>query len=52
MDDVRADQRQAIAYGINGVPFFFVIGGKYGVSGAQPPEVFVAALTRVSEEEL
>lgn len=48
--DVRADQRQAMAYGINGVPFF-VIGGKYGVSGAQPPEVFVSALTRVTEEE-
>jgi predicted DsbA family dithiol-disulfide isomerase len=47
--DVRADQRQAMAYGINGVPFF-VIGAKYGVSGAQPPEVFVSALTRVAEE--
>ncbi|MBZ4486259.1 DsbA family oxidoreductase [Microbacterium sp. cx-55] len=37
--DVRADQAQAAAYGINGVPFF-VIDGKYGVSGAQPPEAF------------
>lgn len=49
--DVRADQRQALAYGISGVPFF-VIGGKFGVSGAQPPEVFVSALTRVTEEEV
>ena len=30
-DAVRADQAQAAAYGINGVPFF-VIDGKYGVS--------------------
>ncbi|MFG6491976.1 DsbA family protein [Microbacterium sp. P03] len=37
--DVRADQAQATAYGINGVPFF-VIDGKYGVSGAQPAEAF------------
>jgi len=42
--DVRADQAQAQAYGIQGVPFF-VIDGKYGVSGAQPPEAF-AQITR------
>jgi predicted DsbA family dithiol-disulfide isomerase len=36
---VREDQAQATAYGINGVPFF-VIDGKYGVSGAQPAEAF------------
>ncbi|WP_309066436.1 DsbA family oxidoreductase [Microbacterium sp.] len=37
--DVRADQAQARAYGINGVPFF-VIDGQYGISGAQPPAAF------------
>ncbi|UWF76655.1 MULTISPECIES: DsbA family oxidoreductase [Microbacterium] len=36
---VRADQAQARAYGINGVPFF-VIDGRYGISGAQPPAAF------------
>ncbi len=36
---MRADQAQAQAYGISGVPFF-VIDGKYGVSGAQPVEAF------------
>lgn len=36
---VRADQEQARAYGITGVPFF-VIDGQYGVSGAQPAEAF------------
>ena len=38
-DDVRRDEEQARAFGISGVPFF-VIDGKYGVSGAQPPEAF------------
>lgn len=47
---VQADINQAQAYGISGVPFF-VIDGKYGVSGAQDPAVFAEALRRVSQEE-
>jgi len=43
---VRADQSQAQAYGINGVPFF-VIDGKYGVSGAQDPAAFEQVLRQV-----
>ncbi|MBN9158566.1 MULTISPECIES: DsbA family oxidoreductase [unclassified Microbacterium] len=43
LQDVRADQAQAQAYGIQGVPFF-VIDGQYGVSGAQPPEAFAGVL--------
>src|SRR5690606_5793967 len=43
---VRADQAQARAYGINGVPFF-VIDGQYGVSGAQPPEAFESIIRDV-----
>ncbi|WP_309128514.1 DsbA family oxidoreductase [Microbacterium sp.] len=39
LDAVRADQAQARAYGINGVPFF-VLDGQYGISGAQPPAAF------------
>ncbi|MCW2614734.1 MAG: oxidoreductase [Frankiales bacterium] len=35
--EVRADEAQARAYGITGVPFF-VVDGRYGVSGAQPAE--------------
>ncbi|KHK98317.1 DSBA oxidoreductase [Microbacterium mangrovi] len=46
---VRADQAQASAYGINGVPFF-VIDGKYGVSGAQPPEAFTQVARQVWAE--
>ena len=37
-DEVRADEQRAKAFGIQGVPFF-AIDEKYGVSGAQPPEV-------------
>ena len=43
---VRADQEQAQAFGINGVPFF-VIDGKYGVSGAQDPAAFEHVLRQV-----
>ncbi len=45
--DVHADQRQAVAYGIQGVPFF-VIDGKYGVSGAQDAAAFVQVLSQVA----
>jgi len=41
--DVRADEREAAELGITGVPFF-VINRRYGVSGAQPPEVMLEAL--------
>ena len=47
--DVRADQAQAREYGINGVPFF-VIDGRYGVSGAQPPEAFAQIARQVWAE--
>jgi predicted DsbA family dithiol-disulfide isomerase len=46
---VRADQEQATAYGITGVPFF-VIDGKYGVSGAQPPDAFAQIARKVWAE--
>ena len=42
-DAVRADEAQARAYGITGVPFF-VVDGKYGISGAQPADVVLQAL--------
>lgn len=42
-DAVAADQQQAAAFGASGVPFF-VIDRKYGISGAQPDEVFVETL--------
>ncbi|HET6294868.1 MAG TPA: DsbA family oxidoreductase [Kribbella sp.] len=47
--EVAADQAQALAYGANGVPFF-VIDEKYGVSGAQPVEVFQEAVRRANAD--
>jgi predicted DsbA family dithiol-disulfide isomerase len=49
LEAVQADMVQARQYGIKGVPFF-VIDGRYGVSGAQPPEVFVEVLTRAAAD--
>lgn len=48
-DAVRADIAQARAYGINAVPFF-VIDGRYGVSGAQDPDIFAQALRQAALE--
>ncbi|MGX1121401.1 putative DsbA family dithiol-disulfide isomerase [Streptomyces ambofaciens] len=44
-DEVRADEREAAQLGATGVPFF-VLDRAYGVSGAQPAEVFTQALTQ------
>jgi predicted DsbA family dithiol-disulfide isomerase len=41
--DVRADEEQAAAYGISGVPFF-VVDARYGISGAQSSEIILATL--------
>ncbi len=48
-DEVYADVEQAQAYGATGVPFF-VVDEKYGVSGAQPTEVFSQVLERAWSE--
>jgi predicted DsbA family dithiol-disulfide isomerase len=48
-DDVDADIDQARAYGITGVPFF-VVDGRYGVSGAQDPALFAQALRQATAE--
>lgn len=49
LTDVKADVDLANEYGIQGVPFF-VIDGKYGVSGAQEAETFANVLTQVKTE--
>ncbi len=41
--EVRQDEMEARNLGINGVPFF-VLDNKYGISGAQPVEVFAEAI--------
>jgi predicted DsbA family dithiol-disulfide isomerase len=48
-DAVRADIDQARAFGATGVPFF-VVDRKYGISGAQPVEVFTQVLERAWDE--
>ncbi|MCA5891890.1 DsbA family oxidoreductase [Isoptericola sp. NEAU-Y5] len=47
---VADDIARARAFGINGVPFF-VLDGRYGVSGAQDPAVFVQVLDQVLAEQ-
>ena len=46
---VEADHQEVLALGGSGVPFF-VIDGRYAVSGAQPPEVLVGAMRRAWDE--
>ena len=48
-DAVRADEAQARAYGISGVPFF-VIDGRYGISGAQPADAVLQTLDKAWSE--
>lgn len=48
-DAVQADIAQAREYGISGVPFF-VVDGKWGVSGAQDPQIFTQVLERAASE--
>lgn len=49
--EVVADEVEAQQSGVQAAPFF-VINNKYGISGAQPYEVFVKALKQVKKEEL
>jgi predicted DsbA family dithiol-disulfide isomerase len=44
-DAVRADEDAALDLGIGGVPFF-VVDGKFAISGAQHPDVMVDVLER------
>ena len=46
VEAVARDLDEARSLGVNGVPFF-VIDGRYGVSGAQAPEIFSRALEAV-----
>ena len=49
LEAVRADEAEAAALGARGVPFF-VVDRRYGVSGAQPAEQFLAVLERAWSE--
>jgi predicted DsbA family dithiol-disulfide isomerase len=47
--EVRADEDEARALGVSGVPFY-VIDRRYGVSGAQAPELLLELLDKAWEE--
>jgi predicted DsbA family dithiol-disulfide isomerase len=46
-DEVRRSQEEARSLGISGVPFF-VIDGRWAISGAQPVETFLRAFDEVA----
>lgn len=48
-EEVRQDEAQAQKLGISGVPFF-VLNHKYGISGAQAPEIFLQGLNQAWKE--
>jgi len=37
-----------VALGVSGVPFF-IVNGKYGISGAQPPDILVSAFDQIAD---
>ena len=49
LDAVMALVERGRSMGIQGVPFFILLG-KYGVSGAQPPEFWREALPKIAAE--
>ncbi len=51
MQDVWESQRAAAGLGIGGVPFY-VIDGRYAVSGGQPAEVWLRTLDAVEAERV
>jgi predicted DsbA family dithiol-disulfide isomerase len=50
LDAVLSEINTAAELGITGVPTF-IIGNRYAVVGAQPPEVLVSAITRAELDE-
>ena len=50
LDEVAQAEARASSLGITGVPFF-IVDGRYGLSGAQPAEAFVEALRRARQAQ-
>ena len=44
---VKANIAEAVGLGVTGVPFF-IVNEKYGISGAQPPEILVSAFDQIA----
>lgn len=49
VESVRAEIDGLQKLGVNGVPFF-IFGGKYGLSGAQPAEIIVQAMRQAAQD--
>ena len=49
-DEVRQDEKEAAMYGIHSVPYF-IINGKYALSGAQPVSAFKEAIESILDKE-
>ena len=49
--EVRADEREAYAMGVNAVPFF-VVDGKYAISGCYPTDEMARVLEKAHSESL
>ena len=50
IESVREEIDRIHKLGVNGVPFF-IFGGKYALSGAQPPEALVQAMRQAADEK-
>jgi len=48
-DKIKASIQESAGRGVSGVPFF-IINGRYGLSGAQPADSIVAALDQIAAE--
>lgn len=48
--EIEQEVEQAKAAGIQGVPFY-ILAGKYGISGAQDPATLAQAIRQVAEEQ-
>lgn len=46
---VKEQVAHSVSLGVSGVPFF-IVNGKYGISGAQPPEILVDAFDQIVAE--
>ena len=49
--DLRAEEERSRRMGVTGVPYF-IIGGRYAVTGAQDPAVLRSVLDKVAEESV
>ncbi len=49
-DRVTRQIQESFGLGVSGVPFF-IVNGKYGISGAQPADTLVAAFDRIAVED-